>query len=181
MLFSVWERGGTMFAQGDLVVYGGEGVCRVEGVGTPATTGIDKTKMYYTLSPLYRTGQVMTPVDTGVLMRPVMTKAEAAAFLKELPQLPPEGPDGATQRFAKEHYHAIVTSYDCRRMAAMIKYTCQRRRWAQQHGRKISQLDERYLRRAEEQLYGELAVALGIDRQEVCGYIRRAYPAWPEG
>ena len=41
-----------MFAQGDLVVYGGEGVCRVEGVGTPATTGIDKTKMYYTLSPL---------------------------------------------------------------------------------------------------------------------------------
>ena len=75
----------------------------------------------------------------------------------------------------------MVTSYDCRRMAAMIKYTCQRRRWAQQHGRKSSQLDERYLRRAEEQLYGELAVALGIDRQEVCGYIRRAYPAWPEG
>ena len=79
MLFSVWERGGTMFAQGDLVVYGGEGVCRVEGVGTPAAMGIDKTKMYYTLAPLYRTGQVMTPVDTGVLMRPVMTKAEAAA------------------------------------------------------------------------------------------------------
>ena len=75
VLFSVWERGGTMFAQGDLVVYGGEGVCRVEGVGTPAATGIDKTKMYYTLAPLYRTGQVMTPVDTGVLMRPVMTKA----------------------------------------------------------------------------------------------------------
>ena len=46
VLFSVWERGGTMFAQGDLVVYGGEGVCRVEGVGTPAATGIDKTKMY---------------------------------------------------------------------------------------------------------------------------------------
>ena len=46
-------------------------------------------------------------------------------------------------------------------MAAMIKYTCQRRRAAQQRGRKVSQLDERYLRRAEDQLYGELAVALG--------------------
>ena len=33
-----------MFAQGDLVVYGGEGVCRVEGVGTPAAMGIDKAK-----------------------------------------------------------------------------------------------------------------------------------------
>lgn len=46
-----------------------EGVCRVESVGMPETEGIDKTKAYYTLSPLYRTGQVMTPVDTGVLMR----------------------------------------------------------------------------------------------------------------
>ena len=77
-----------MFAAGDLVIYGGEGVCRVESVGMPETEGIDKTKAYYTLSPLYRTGQVMTPVDTGVLMRPVMTPAEADAFLTALPELP---------------------------------------------------------------------------------------------
>lgn len=169
-----------MFAAGELVVYGGEGVCRVESVGTPAMAGIDKTKMYYTLSPLYRTGQVLTPVDTGVLMRPIMTAEEAAAFLAELPQLPADEPEGVSQRAIKEHYHAVVTSYDCRRMAAMIKYTCRRRRWARQHGRKISQLDERYLRRAEEQLYGELAAVLGLPRQDVCQYIQRNYPAWPE-
>ena len=170
-----------MFAAGDLVVYGGEGVCRVESVGTPDTSGYDKTKEYYTLAPLYRSGQVMTPVDTRVLMRPVMTAAEAAGFLAALPQLPPEAPEGPGQRAAKDHYHAVVTSYDCGRMAAMIKYACRRRRWARQHNRKISQLDERYLRRAEEQLYGELAVALGVDRHEVCAYIQRDYPAWPEG
>ena len=73
-----------------------------------------------------------------------------------------------------------MTSYDCGRMAAMIKHVCHRRHWALQHGRKVSQLDERYLRRAEDQLYGELAAALGIDRQEVCAYIRRDSPAWPE-
>ena len=39
---------------------------------------------------------------------------------------------------------------------------------------------ERYLRRAEDQLYGELAAALDIDRQDVCAYIRRDYPTWPE-
>ena len=169
-----------MFAAGDLVIYGGEGVCRVESVGMPETEGIDKTKAYYTLSPLYRTGQVMTPVDTGVLMRPVMTPAEADAFLTALPELPAEEPAGASQRAIKDHYHAVVTSYDCRRMAAMIKYTCRRRRDALRRGRKVSQLDERYLRRAEEQLYGELAAVLGIDRQEVCAYIQRDYPNWPE-
>ena len=30
------------------------------------------------------------------------------------------------------------------------------------------------------QLAQELAAALGIDRQEVCAYIQRDYPAWPE-
>lgn len=170
-----------MFAAGDLVVYGGEGVCRVEGVGTPDTAGIDKTKAYYTLSPLYRTGQVMTPVDTSVLMRPVMTAEEAAEFLRQLPRLEPEEPAGAGQRAVKEHYHAVVTSYDCRRMAAMIKHICQRRCWAQKRGRKVSQLDERYLRRAEEQLYGELAAALNLPRQDVCQYIQQTYPTWPEG
>ena len=59
-----------MYAAGELVVYGGEGVCRVEGVGAPSLPGMDKTRLYYTLSPLYRSGQVMTPVDTQVLMRP---------------------------------------------------------------------------------------------------------------
>ena len=169
-----------MFAAGDLVVYGGEGVCRVESVGTPDTSGYDKTKTYYTLAPLYRSGQVMTPVDTCVLMRPVMTAQDAAGFLAALPALAAEEPQGQSQRAAREHYHAVVTSYDCGRMAAMIKYVSRRRRWAQKHGRKVSQLDERYLRRAEDQLYGELAAALDIDRQDVCAYIQRDYPTWPE-
>ena len=43
-----------MYAAGELVVYGGEGVCRVEGVGAPSLPGMDKTRLYYTLSPLYR-------------------------------------------------------------------------------------------------------------------------------
>ncbi len=67
-----------MYAAGELVVYGGEGVCRVEGVGAPSLPGMDKTRLYYTLSPLYRSGQVMTPVDTQVLMRPLLTPEETA-------------------------------------------------------------------------------------------------------
>ena len=149
-----------MFAAGDLVVYGGEGVCRVESVGTPDTSGYDKTKTYYTLAPLYRSGQVMTPVDTCVLMRPVMTAQDAAGFLAALPALAAEEPQGQSQRAAREHYHAVVTSYDCGRMAAMIKYVSRRRRWAQKHGRKVSQLDERYLRRRRWALTGRMSAPI---------------------
>lgn len=169
-----------MFAIGDLVVYGGEGVCRVTEIGVPAISGADKKREYYTLAPLYRTGQVMTPVDTCVLMRPVMTCAEAKDLLSELPSLEPEAPPQPGMRATRDHYHAVCTSYDCRKMARLIKYTARRRKWALSHGKKVSQLDERFSKRAQDQFYGELAAALDIPRDRVPERIQEDYPSWPE-
>lgn len=170
-----------MFSPGDLVVYGGEGVCRVEKIGPAGVPGADKSKLYYTLLPLYRTGQVLTPVDTRVLIRPVASREEAEHLVKMLPDMAAEEPSAAANpRLLKERYHEIVTSYDCCRQARLIRAIAVRRRRALSSGKKPSQLDERYGKRAEEQLYGELAVALEIQRSEVEGYIRRSCPTWPE-
>lgn len=173
------KREASMFQIGELVVYGGEGVCRVESIGVPAIAGMDKQRQYYTLQPLYRSGQVLTPVDTKVLMRPIMTAEAARAFIAALPGLPPQAPPEGGMRVAKEHYHAVCATYDCAAMAAMIKHTARRRQWALRHGKKISQLDERFTRRAEDQLYGELAAALSLARDDMETYIRQSYPAWP--
>ena len=70
-----------MFAAGDLVVYGGEGVCRVERVGPSGMAYDDGGRLYYHLTPLYRSGTVLTPVDTGILMRPVITREAALALI----------------------------------------------------------------------------------------------------
>ena len=75
-----------MFAVGDLVVYGGEGVCRVESIGPSGLRYDGGDKTYYHLAPLYRSGTVMTPVDTAVMMRPIISRDRAmeliAAFEK---------------------------------------------------------------------------------------------------
>ena len=168
----------TVFAIGDLVVYGGEGVCRVESIGRSVISCADPTREYYTLAPLYHTGQVITPVDTRVLMRPIMTTQEAEAFVASLAALEAENTAEMSQRAAREHYQAVVTSYDCTRIAAFMKCLCCKRAAAIKNGKKVSQLDERYAKRAEDTLYGELAAALGITREEVCAYIRRSYAAW---
>ena len=122
----------------------------------------------------------MTPVDTGVLMRSVITREEALALIAAIPSLPPCKPEQPGIRAAKDFYHQVVMRCQCGELAAMIHNVCRKRAWALRHGKKVSQMDERYLKRAEDQLYGELAVALGIDRQEVCQYIQKDYPAWPE-
>jgi len=40
-------------------------------------------------------------------------------------------------------------------------------------------MDERYLKRAEDALYGELGAVLGLPREEVPAYIRQTWPKWP--
>lgn len=169
-----------MFTEGQLVIYGGEGVCRIAAVGPSSLSGTDKTKLYYTLTPLTRSGTVLTPVDTKVLMRPILTRQEAEDLIAQLPQLPPEEPESRSMRLLKEFYQQIVTSYDCRRMAGLIRSAVRRRKHALRTGRKVSQMDERYLRRAEDALYGELAAALDLPEEEVLPYIRRTCPQWPE-
>ena len=169
-----------MFAAGDLVVYGGEGVCRIESIGPSGMSYDSGDRMYYHLTPLYRSGTVLTPVDTKVLMRPILSRQEAEDFIAQLPQLPPEEPESRSMRLLKEFYQQIVTSYDCRRMAGLIRSAVRRRKHALRTGRKVSQMDERYLRRAESALYGELAAALDLPEEEVLPYIRRTCPQWPE-
>ena len=76
-----------MFAVGDLVVYGGEGVCRVESIGPSGLRYDGGDKTYYHLAPLYRSGTVMTPVDTAVMMRPIISRDRAMELIAALPQL----------------------------------------------------------------------------------------------
>ena len=72
-----------MYEIGQLIVYGNEGVCRVEEIGTPKISGVDKHRDYYTLAPIYREGKVFTPVDSKVFMRPVITREEALALIRK--------------------------------------------------------------------------------------------------
>ena len=61
----------------------------------------------------------------------------------------------------------------------MIKTIYLRKQKRLQSGRKVTAVDAKYSHLAEENLYGELAVALGIGRNEVEGYIARSLDERP--
>ena len=93
-----------MYEIGQLIVYGNEGVCRVEEIGTPKISGVDKHREYYTLAPIYREGKVFTPVDSKVFMRPVITREEALALIDRIPQMTAQVYENSNLRFLNEHY-----------------------------------------------------------------------------
>ena len=68
-----------MFEIGDLIVYGTNGVCRVDGMSrSPYDAGDDRE--YYVLKPLYDQANsvIYTPVtNENVVMRPLLSREKA--------------------------------------------------------------------------------------------------------
>ena len=98
-----------MYQVGDLIVYGGTGVCRVMEVG-PQTGG----RLYYTLEPVYGSCRIFTPAENPkVLMRPIVTRQEAERLIDEIPAIQPEAYYNKVLRELTEHYDTILKTYNC--------------------------------------------------------------------
>lgn len=162
-----------MFEVGSLVIYGSDGVCRVENVGPLEMQDAQKDMLYYTLSPLYHGGTIFTPVDTKVLMRPVMTREEAEALIAHIPQVRAETGLSRNPRLLHEHYQLSLKSGDCVELVKLIRTVYAKGREAEGKGRRLGQVDERSRKQAMDMLHGELAVALGIPVDQVEAYITR--------
>ena len=147
-----------MYPVGSLLVYGRNGVCRVREIATRPGNGEAPERLYYTLKPLYTTETIIIPVDTKVALRPVLTRGQAVR-ITSLPAL-------------SRYYQDAYQTSDCVELLRLIKSIHEKNRSATDNGRKPGKLDERYLRLAEDQLYGELCVALDLEREEVPSYIR---------
>lgn len=160
-----------MYEIGQLIVYGNEGVCRVEEIGTPKISGVDKHRDYYTLAPIYREGKVFTPVDSKVFMRPVISREEALALIDRIPEMTAEVYENSNLRFLNEHYQHCIQNYTCADLLQLIKDVRAKRRQMIERGKKLGLVDERYMKRAEEMLHGELAVALEMPREQVPKFI----------
>lgn len=161
-----------MYEIGAMIIYGGEGVCKVEAVGPLALTGMARDRQYYTLAPLYREGRIYAPVDTNVYMRPILSKEEAEELVRTIPDIEGIPCSDRNPRLLTERYQEMLRTRSCVSMIRLIKTAYGKSRARQARGVKPGQVDERYRKRAEDLLYGELAVALDIPRDKVSGYIK---------
>ncbi|MBQ6756067.1 MAG: hypothetical protein IJP43_03865 [Oscillospiraceae bacterium] len=146
-------------------------MCKVEEIGNPVIGGKTADRLYYTLSPLYRSGRVLAPVEGKVFMRPVMSREDAMALIEAIPATEEEACEERNLRMLTEHYQTRLQQYDPMELVRVIKSVQKKRDLALSRGKKLGQIDERFMHRAEEMLYGELAVALEIEKNQVLNFI----------
>ena len=156
-----------MYQAGDYIVYGTSGVCRVDEV-KPSPFEDEADRQYYTLTPVTGTETIYIPVDSPVFMRPVISREQAETLVRDIPNIEVDHFTSHSMRLSSEHYQEVLQSHDCGDLVQLIKTVYAKSR---RSGRRLSQVDQRYRKRAEELLHGELSVALGIPFHEVPAYI----------
>ncbi len=160
-----------MFEKGEYIVYGTSGVCQIEDITTMDMKGVAGNRLFYVLIPSsQRGGKIFTPVDNEkTYMRPVITRDEASKLIEEIPGIEELWISNEKLREAK--YKECMNSCDCREWIRIIKTLYLRKRARSAQGKKITSTDEKYLRMAEDYLYSELEIPLGIPKARMEAYI----------
>ncbi len=160
-----------MFQTGEKVVCGSKGVCSVESITTLDISGVDKMREYYILKPLYMVAStVYVPVDTAEgSIRRVLTYEEAQGLIERMPQIPQI--TISNEKFLEQEYKNCLKTDRCEEWVKVIKTIWSRMQKRIEAGRKVTAVDAKYLKIAQDCLFGEMAVALSIPREEVEEYI----------
>lgn len=159
-----------MFSVDDYVVYSNTGVCRVVAIGTPE--GFDAGRIYYTLKPVNRPETVFLPVDSESFIRGVISRQEAMDLVDRIPSIKEDtGVHGLDPRSLGEHYRQMMSSHECDDLVRLIKTIYMKGKHLAQNGKKLIKTDADFKKRAEDILYNELSVALGIPAEEMEEYI----------
>lgn len=157
-----------MFKQGDTVVYGSHGVCRVVDVREETFGPVRQT--YYVLQPKKDARSTFyCPVAQEARLRGLLTKEDVQQLIHEMPQIDTVWDEEDGTR--RDRFAAILKNGDHREVVKLIKTLYQQRRLRAEQGKRLPLADERVMKEAERLLYEEIAHVMEISPDEVITYI----------
>lgn len=167
------EKRKKMFRIGSYVMYGKRGVCKVEDIGKFFKESMGDSREYYKLSPIFVKGdQVYIPVENQVFMRQVISSDAAKKYLEVVPEIQADTFTCRQQTRLAEHYKEMMDTYDINVLLSLIKGIYVKQYQAGQKNKKLCQIDQRYLKSAEEITYGEFAIALESTPEKIKTFVK---------
>lgn len=161
-----------MFKVEDAIIYGTQGICKIESIEEKDLTGTKR--MYYVLIPVYQTGcKIYVPVDNEKLvstMKKLLSKEEIVELINNMPNDKVKWI--ANDNIRKEHYKEVLKEGNRESLIALIKSVYLHKQKLLEEGKKkLHVADENAMKEAEKLLYDEFAYVLNIERGQVLPYI----------
>ena len=162
-----------MFEVGDYIVCGNNGICAIQNISTIDIPDVDPDRLYYILQPVYtKSSVVYIPVDNDkIVMRKVLTKEQVNELIDHIPQI--DAIVEMNDKLREEKFKECMKNHKCEDWIRVIKTLYLRRMERLEKGQKVTATAARYKKAAEDNLYLEFSMALGIDRDEVESYIEK--------
>ena len=155
-----------MYAVGEKIIYGENGVCTVAKVAPLDSSGASD-KLFYHLEPLIGSGVYFAPVDSGAYMRPVISREQAEALIDAIPSIEPAVCRDNRFNHVDAFYKELFRQHSCEALVAIVKGL----RLRMSEKKTKSSRAESTMKRAKDILHGELSIALGMEVKEVEEYI----------
>lgn len=162
-----------MYRVGDHIVYGQNGVCEVVDISERNFPGTDLKREYYTLQPLYQTGTVYVPVDIDKPMRRAISAVQADMLIDSIPYIRVNGSVNEDMNQRAARYRILMDTQACEDLLELVLLIYAKKVYSEENKKKLGQIDQKFMKNAEELLHGELAAALNIRKEDVREYIRR--------
>lgn len=128
-------------------------------------------KDYYKLAPIYDDSLLINAPVEGFdeLYRPILTKSEAEGLIDNIPEV--DCAEIENERVVEAAYKSLYDTQKHEDLVKIIKTTYLRAEEKLEKGLKRSEKDKVYFRKAEDSLYGELAISLGMSIDETRDYV----------
>ena len=156
-----------MFDCGQLVIYGGNGVCRIEDIVIRETPILGRRQTYVILLSSGLTAYV--PTDSPVYMRALVSEEEALSVLNDFPNIQPKVIPASNSKALADQYRAIIGKHDLREMISLYKSLRQKLVQSISAGKKPGTMDERFSAQALDAVLEELGAVLQQSRDELLG------------
>lgn len=157
-----------MFQKGDYIVYGSYGLCEVREVGKSPVDPSD-SRVYYALHPVYSPegSMIFTPVDNqNTVRRHPISRKEADLLLENAPHIPALTVE--REKLRRDVYRAALQTAEPEKLVALLRTVLERRRDTGRLGRRLTDADTDYEKKARDNLVGELSLVLSMSEKDTC-------------
>ena len=154
-----------MFERGQLIIYGGNGVCRIEDIVIRDTPILGQRETYVIRLASGLTAYI--PTDSSVYMRALVSEEEALSVIRDFPDILPKVIPASNSKALADQYRAIIAKHDLREMVCLYKSLRQKIRQSIESGKKPGTMDERFSTQALDAVLEELCAVLSRERQEL--------------
>ncbi|MBE6052633.1 MAG: CarD-like transcriptional regulator [Clostridium sartagoforme] len=158
-----------MFKINDYVVYGSNGVCQVQDIEKMLLR--NQETEYYILSPVYNSRMtIKIPVNNKTIsIRELMSKSDVMSLIEYISKN--ETVEVEDDRKKNQEYKAIIKNGNLEEIIRVINSIKLEEDEKASLGKKINKTEEDILTSSKKQIYQEMAIVLGINVDEVEGYI----------